>query len=379
MENSHDLNAIKKEHIEQEQETHSDHDDHHHTLTPKRSKKLVVGIFFLFVILFVGIIAYVFGRYKSQKIASPNYESGVLPTRESNPVETQKGKIFSSNELTFQYPDDFTEDTNQGSFDQSTTTLVTLVSKKSELFAPNYSQESIMVISSVDRTSECLKTPQNGEISQGEKNIGGYTFTVFSLQDAGAGNRYDSTFYRIVHNNTCFEIAQTVHSSSDWNGINQNEYQASVEKAKTEMASILETLIFFSTQPTNEIIEGPTIILYDYDPDLKICIKAYSQLAPNQPNPPHAFTLAECEKKNEVKASDLNADVLCSKEAEKLSNSSHYDEKALSVAKKGVLNKCYFDMAVAKKDKNLCEKIDSNLSTSLKGECISDISSQSAL
>jgi len=44
--------------------------------------------------------------------------------------------------------------------------------------------------------------------------IGGATFTKLHFGDAGAGNFYDTTSYRIVKGNECYAIEYTIHSSN---------------------------------------------------------------------------------------------------------------------------------------------------------------------
>ena len=41
----------------------------------------------------------------------------------------------------------------------------------------------------------------------------GTSLTVFSINDAGAGNLYDKTSYRAVRGGTCWAIEYTVHST----------------------------------------------------------------------------------------------------------------------------------------------------------------------
>jgi hypothetical protein len=79
----------------------------------------------------------------------------------------------------------------------------------------NFSEAIFTVGSSADTTevASCLK-PLNGEVDMGTVNIKGKTFTKLSLGDAGAGNYYDTTSYRIVRNGQCYAIEHTIHSTS---------------------------------------------------------------------------------------------------------------------------------------------------------------------
>lgn len=52
-----------------------------------------------------------------------------------------------------------------------------------------------------------------GEVASTSRTFGGYTYGVFTSNDAGTGNYYDRTAYRTVHNNICFELVEVLHSS----------------------------------------------------------------------------------------------------------------------------------------------------------------------
>ncbi len=45
------------------------------------------------------------------------------------------------------------------------------------------------------------------------KTIGATTFTVFTMSDAGAGNRYETTSYRTIRAGACYAIEYTIHST----------------------------------------------------------------------------------------------------------------------------------------------------------------------
>ena len=48
-------------------------------------------------------------------------------------------------------------------------------------------------------------------------SINGVLFSVYHMTDAGAGNLYDTTSYRAVHNGQCYAIEYTIHSSQIMN------------------------------------------------------------------------------------------------------------------------------------------------------------------
>ncbi len=56
--------------------------------------------------------------------------------------------------------------------------------------------------------------PSGGTIGvAGTVSIQGTTFHIFTFSDAGAGNIYDTTSYRTVHNGACWAVEYTIHST----------------------------------------------------------------------------------------------------------------------------------------------------------------------
>ncbi|HVX90579.1 MAG TPA: hypothetical protein VHC20_02995 [Candidatus Paceibacterota bacterium] len=84
-------------------------------------------------------------------------------------------------------------------------------------FAPgtNFSDAKLTVGHSANATTvaDCMKPdPSGGPASSlTTRVINGTTFTVFTSSDAGAGNLYDTTSYRTVHQNTCIAVEYTIH------------------------------------------------------------------------------------------------------------------------------------------------------------------------
>jgi membrane-bound inhibitor of C-type lysozyme len=61
--------------------------------------------------------------------------------------------------------------------------------------------------------STCLTYNPSGSIKKNAatSTINGVTYTVMHSSDAGAGNYYDTTSYRIAHNSQCYAIEYTIH------------------------------------------------------------------------------------------------------------------------------------------------------------------------
>ena len=65
------------------------------------------------------------------------------------------------------------------------------------------------------RKSEALSvctTKEQGEVDKGTVVIHGVTFHKFLGENAGAGNFYDSTSYRAVHNGQCWAVEYVIHT-----------------------------------------------------------------------------------------------------------------------------------------------------------------------
>jgi hypothetical protein len=66
----------------------------------------------------------------------------------------------------------------------------------------------------VKAVADCMTPDQSGTPGTlTTKPINGITFTVFTSNGAGAGNLYDTTSYRALHNNICYAVEYTVHST----------------------------------------------------------------------------------------------------------------------------------------------------------------------
>lgn len=92
-------------------------------------------------------------------------------------------------------------------------------------------------------TSNCTK-PQPWEMRAESQTLGGETFSVFTGIGAAAGNRYESTSYRLLKQGTCYEIQTLIHS-----GVFENYPKGTVREfdmttTKNELTSIVKTVIF---------------------------------------------------------------------------------------------------------------------------------------
>lgn len=91
----------------------------------------------------------------------------------------------------FQTPDDFLENTNFGH------TKITI----------GYNDEP-------DAIKRCLQPVDiNERVKRFKVNINGITFAKISLTDAGAGNRYATNSYRVIHNSKCWAVESVLNYS----------------------------------------------------------------------------------------------------------------------------------------------------------------------
>ncbi len=137
---------------------------------------------------------------------------------EPTPVQTDTRTVYSSPEygVTIRYGADFTaQPTTEGtSFYWNSTAvpaqnLFRISLPKS--FQPNTNfSEASLSLSTTDHSlsaKNCL-IAQNGEVASGMKN----SWAVFKLGDAGAGNYYETTSYRMLKNGACVALDAVVHS-----------------------------------------------------------------------------------------------------------------------------------------------------------------------
>ncbi len=94
-------------------------------------------------------------------------------------------------------------------------TLVKILIPKTQQPKTNFSGATVTVGTSSDTQAirDCL-IATNGEIPKGTSVINGLRYNTFLLEDAGAGNYYTTTSYRIIHNNQCYAVEYTIHSTS---------------------------------------------------------------------------------------------------------------------------------------------------------------------
>ena len=82
----------------------------------------------------------------------------------------------------------------------------------------NFAEAMLTVGKSGNGTAvaQCLvaePTDMSNQLPTSTATINGTVFTVFHLADAGAGNYYETTSYRMLHAGQCWAVEYTIHSS----------------------------------------------------------------------------------------------------------------------------------------------------------------------
>jgi membrane-bound inhibitor of C-type lysozyme len=141
--------------------------------------------------------------------------AGSVAAKDGTDTFTDQGATFS-----FAFPSAFTLSSGemgytQGwSYDATSTGLVLAVVSVPQSYEPgtNFGDAKLTlgVSSDPDAVAGCITAAQ-GEKAAGTAAIGGTTFSKFTLQDAGAGNRYDIASYRTVRDGQCYALEHMIH------------------------------------------------------------------------------------------------------------------------------------------------------------------------
>ncbi len=141
------------------------------------------------------VLAVIFGVYLF--INNPKKVDVVVDTTNLNFVDASSG-------ISFVYPKEF-----------SISAENTLIIPKSFQPKTNFSEAKFSVLKSSNKQDvDSCYLVTNGEVSSGFVEINGISFLKTMLGDAGAGNFYETTSYRTVQNNICFNISYVIHSTN---------------------------------------------------------------------------------------------------------------------------------------------------------------------
>ena len=171
--------------------------------------------------------------------------TGDLKINNENSTFTDTSKTFS-----ISFPNEFILfggeiGYSQNWAQQSTSTgllLVNISTPENYMPKTNFSDAkfTVGVSTDPDAIKNCLTYNLGNLITSTKVKIGGNEFTKINFSDAGAGNFYDTTSYRILHNDSCYAIEYTIHST---NIGNYSPDQGITEFDKTKITEILENIV----------------------------------------------------------------------------------------------------------------------------------------
>jgi len=193
--------------------------------------KTLAAVFFI-TVPFVGFYLGVqYGKMLTPFLVSPEaVQAPVVVTAGasyySDPTEWQVDENNANAGFSIAYPIDFNaQDGSEATASQnwqigSTSTgnvYFTLVIPKAFEPQTNLVDATLTIGSSKKKSAvtQCLNaTPTGGSMTATSTAVvNGNAFTVFQSSDAAAGNLYQTTSYRTVHNGQCYAIEYTIHSS----------------------------------------------------------------------------------------------------------------------------------------------------------------------
>jgi hypothetical protein len=128
-----------------------------------------------------------------------------------------------------------------GQLDMITTAAVVVTPDLADFKSTNLVDASVSVGVSNDPT--ILAACSAGQATQGEKPagtvaLGGVKFTRFTFEDAGAGNRYESTSYRATSGGNCYELVEFLH----WAAIENFSPGAIKEFDRAKIEAVLQAI-----------------------------------------------------------------------------------------------------------------------------------------
>ncbi len=161
---------------------------------------------------------------KNSSSANQNFNNVVVDYY-SNPAEWQKDS--NNDSFSISYPIDFDAQDNYpalSSIDWRVNSNNVLGVKYFMLTVPrafepqtNFINTNLTIGASSAKSAvdQCMNADPSGgpAMATSTADINGIQFTVFHSADAGAGNYYETTSYRVLHNSQCYAIEYTIHSS----------------------------------------------------------------------------------------------------------------------------------------------------------------------
>jgi hypothetical protein len=166
-------------------------------------------------------------------------------TKQNLTTYTDKTNTFS-----FSYPNEFLFSLGSGEYgqdwrvgsDDSGYQLAVVYIPKEFLPGTNFSEAKFTVGSSANAAAvkQCLTSERWNEGDVMKVKIGDREFTRITYGDAAAGNYYETQTYRAIHDNLCYAVEYTIHSTNIYN---YPPEQGIKEFDKQKVVSILESMV----------------------------------------------------------------------------------------------------------------------------------------
>ena len=106
----------------------------------------------------------------------------------------------------------------------------------------NFSEAYLTIGTSADpdAVTTCREAPEGVIGDRAETTLNGTAYTRYRTSDAGAGNLYETTSYRVVQNDQCYVVAYTIHST---NIGNYPDDSGITEFDRARMVGALESIV----------------------------------------------------------------------------------------------------------------------------------------
>jgi len=213
----------------------------------KINKILIVVIIFLF-----GSLLYVSATKTKQVITSIDtactpeisYAPNEWKTWEDNYYSKSTGENFS---YKLRYPRDFDVlrgDSASGGLIGNPAVQLAFPEDAFQTPKTNYGEAYLVISMGTDKSSldGCYKSPQPGKELSDTQVINGITFHTGTIRDLSAGSIYDSKIYRVLVDDRCLEVTQTIHTGNISNYPAGTATEFDQSKAMSILNQMLDTL-----------------------------------------------------------------------------------------------------------------------------------------
>lgn len=153
---------------------------------------------------------------------------------------------FDNGDVSFFYDDSFEDGEAQEPYTFLDDTLVALRSEEASYVPMNFTQDQWIVVSREELDeATCFGGIENEQAAFDDvSTYNNVTFRVAAFEDAGAGNRYESTVHRTMYDGYCYEIATTLHYASDWTEVDQGAIDASLDAGRAMLGAAVQSFQF---------------------------------------------------------------------------------------------------------------------------------------